>query len=117
MITVTRQDCRITIEGHAGCGPPGQDIVCAAVSTLVQTLARSIDNLTTDTVTADIFSGLAVLRFGDISADARLLVDSFFVGIQGIASAAPDRVQIINQTARNASGQTQRDGAQKENAL
>ena len=31
-------------EGHAGYAPAGQDIVCAAVSTLLQTLAYSVDN-------------------------------------------------------------------------
>ena len=31
-------------EGHAGYAPKGQDIVCAAVSTLMQSLAYSVDN-------------------------------------------------------------------------
>lgn len=30
-------------EGHAGYAPAGQDIVCAAVSVLVQTLANKVD--------------------------------------------------------------------------
>lgn len=40
-----RVDCspgRLTLRGHAGCGPKGGDIVCAAVSILVETLARSL---------------------------------------------------------------------------
>ena len=35
---------RLRAEGHAGYAPKGQDIVCAAVSTLMQALAFSVDD-------------------------------------------------------------------------
>lgn len=31
--------------GHAGAGPKGQDLVCAGVSTLAETLARAVERL------------------------------------------------------------------------
>ena len=40
----------LTAQGHAGYAPAGQDIVCAAVSTLMQSLAYSVDS---GTVTCD----------------------------------------------------------------
>ena len=33
---------RVTVEGHAGSGPEGHDLVCAAVSTLALTLAGNV---------------------------------------------------------------------------
>ena len=33
---------RVTVEGHAGNGPVGHDLVCAAVSSLVLTLAANV---------------------------------------------------------------------------
>ena len=36
-------DLTADIAGHAGYGPPGQDIVCAAVSMLAQALAASLE--------------------------------------------------------------------------
>lgn len=36
---------KLTVSGHAGAAPLGQDIVCAAVSILVQTLAQHIKNI------------------------------------------------------------------------
>lgn len=33
---------RLTVKGHAGCGEYGEDVVCAAVSSLVQTLADKV---------------------------------------------------------------------------
>ena len=35
--------CRLEASGHAGYAPAGQDIVCAAVSVLAQTLANKVD--------------------------------------------------------------------------
>ena len=37
-----RQYNRVTIEGHAGAGPEGHDLVCSAVSVLALTLAGNI---------------------------------------------------------------------------
>ena len=37
-----RQYNRVTIEGHAGAGPEGHDLVCSAVSALALTLAGNI---------------------------------------------------------------------------
>ena len=40
MIRVTAEPGRLTLEGHAGYAPAGQDIVCAAVSALMLALAE-----------------------------------------------------------------------------
>ena len=37
-----RQYNRVTVEGHAGSGPEGHDLVCAAVSALAVTLAANV---------------------------------------------------------------------------
>lgn len=36
---------RVTVRGHAGTAPAGQDLVCAAVSTLTYTLAVNVKQL------------------------------------------------------------------------
>ena len=38
MIEITVRPDHVTVNGHARHGPPGEDIVCAAVSALTQTL-------------------------------------------------------------------------------
>ena len=45
MIEITVDETRIRVEGHAGFGPPGRDIVCAGVSALFQTLVWSIEDV------------------------------------------------------------------------
>ena len=41
-VTYYRLFNRVTIEGHAGTGPEGHDLVCAAVSALALTLAGNV---------------------------------------------------------------------------
>lgn len=42
-----RQYNRVTVEGHAGCGPEGHDLVCAAVSAIALTLAGNVSYMET----------------------------------------------------------------------
>lgn len=45
VIDYNRQCYRVTVRGHAGTAPAGQDLVCAAVSTLTYTLAENVAQL------------------------------------------------------------------------
>lgn len=94
MIEISRFEGGITIKGHAGYAPHGQDIVCAGVSTLAQTLIASIEALTEDAIQYDIQPGWLELKFGKLSANAQLLFDSFFVGIEMIADNYPNNVTL-----------------------
>ena len=95
MIEVKRNSGSITIKGHAGYAPHGQDIVCAAVSTLVQNMVITITELTKDEIQYDMQPGAVEIRYGNLSADAQLLVDSFFIGIRLIANEYPSNVQVV----------------------
>lgn len=94
MIEVSRHDSGINIKGHANYAEPGKDIVCAAVSTLVQNLIQSIEELTTDQIKYVMSPGTVDIEFRDLSEHAQLLVNSFFVGIEMIASEYPDNVKV-----------------------
>ena len=82
------------MKGHAHYAEPGKDIVCAGVSTLVQTLIQSIEELTADKIQYSMQPGTVDIKFRDLSEHAQLLVDSFFVGIDMIASEYPDNVKL-----------------------
>lgn len=95
MIEVTVRKDRIVVEGHAGYAPFGQDIVCAGVTALAQTLVRSVQDLTEDKIEYDISSGRIDIKYGNLSEKAQTLVDSFFVGICTIADEFPENVRIV----------------------
>lgn len=42
MIQITERNGMITVYGHANYKPTGEDIVCAAISTLTQTFIESL---------------------------------------------------------------------------
>lgn len=44
-VTYYRRYNRVTVEGHAGSGPEGHDLVCAAVSALALTLAGNVSHM------------------------------------------------------------------------
>ncbi len=96
MINVSVRQDGIEVTGHAGYAPPGEDIVCAAVSALWQTLIESIEALTDDHIEYDIEGKqITKLHYRNPSDRTRVLIDSFFVGISGIAEAYPDCVHIV----------------------
>ena len=75
-----------TIEGHALFANYGKDIVCAAVSTLTVNIVNSIKLFTPTEFTFDMDEGLVRLDFDEEPDEkAKLLMDSFCLGLQGIA--------------------------------
>ena len=94
MITISVTKNSIHVHGHAEAGPPGQDIVCAAVSTLTQNLISSVEELTEDKITYSISPGMVDIDFGELSEASRLLVDSFFLGVCSIANEHPANVRV-----------------------
>lgn len=44
-IVYYRRFHRVTVKGHAGTAPAGEDLVCAAVSALTYTLAENVEQL------------------------------------------------------------------------
>ena len=94
MIVITRRKDRIDIVGHANYAPEGQDIVCAAVTTLVQTLIQSVEKLTTDVIEYDMKPGAVHIKFWNLSSESQTLIDSFFCGVDMIAYAYPNHVKV-----------------------
>ena len=92
-VTVSRNEdgvCnRICMEGHAGYAEYGQDIVCAAASALFINTGNAIETFTDDdfTVDQDTKTDRGILQMtSSISGEAKLLIDSLMLGLQGIES-------------------------------
>lgn len=94
MIAVSVRKDKIEINGHAGYAEAGKDIVCAGVTTLTQTLIRSMQELTKDKIEYEVSPGRADIHYGNLSEGGMLLVDSFFIGVCLIANEFPEYVRI-----------------------
>lgn len=95
MIEVGRPDGGIMVKGHAHYAENGKDIVCAGISALVQTLIRSMQELTEDPIQYRLEPGMVTITYGNLSEGACLLVNSFFLGAFMIAGEYPDYVKLV----------------------
>ena len=94
MIVIQHKNDKITITGHANYAPIGQDIVCAGVSTLVQTLIQSVEELTADKIEYSMSPGRVDIKFWCLSDLTKGLVNAFFIGVKLIESDYPDNVKL-----------------------
>ena len=90
MLKVQMFEHAVHVRGHAGFAGVGQDIVCAAVSTLFFTLAEHLSRRTE--VEDDIGSGYAYLRWEGDGGEA---VEMFRCGVEMIAEQYPDCVELV----------------------
>ena len=75
----------VSVTGHAGYSESGNDIVCAAVSALVQGLYHSLQALTSDRISCRFSDGNFTIGYEDLSEAGKLLVDSFFIAVSDIS--------------------------------
>ena len=94
MININHTEGKITVIGHANYAESGKDIVCAAISALLQTFIASVEKLTADKLKCEIGHGKAIICYGSLSETAQALLSSFFVGCEMIAEAYPDFVKL-----------------------
>lgn len=97
MIEVSYNSGQIVINGHANYALLGKDIVCAAVSTLVQTLIESVEKLTDDKIEYDMQPGKVEIKFWTLSEKSKTLMESFFIGIEEVSKAYTDYVRILEE--------------------
>ena len=96
MIVINVSFDGIEVTGHAGYSKIGNDIICAAVSALTQSLIHSLEALTDDKITSTIASGHVNIKFRNLSEAGKLLVDSFFIAVSDLQRTYGDEfIKII----------------------
>ena len=93
---------KVRAAGHSGFAERGQDIVCAAVSALVQTAYLAVKDLGADaTYNTDEDSGLfefSVNASGDKRHDADVILRGLLVGLEDLRGGYPKYIstKIVN---------------------
>jgi uncharacterized protein YsxB (DUF464 family) len=91
-------ELKFKVNGHAGKSDKGQDIVCAAVSTLTQTLAGGIQSGLGASVCGRLESGdtdLMIQVAPEKGEDLKLICNVFRFGFQKICESYPEHVKMI----------------------
>lgn len=87
MITVTITENSLTVNGHAARPdgvPPGQNIVCAAVSALTLTLIEGLSIVAGMEIDAHWSEGNACIRWTQANEKGRALLDTWLIGMKNI---------------------------------
>lgn len=95
MITCNLSSDGVRIEGHAGAAPRGQDIVCAAVSALVETFRSVCRDITIELEDAD----AVMLAWENVRPEGRGQIRMLYTGLCEIARAYPQNVQVRGEGA------------------
>ncbi len=79
--------------GHSGYAPPGQDIVCAAISVLTDTLVTALAD---EGCAADLqlAAGYADVRIDNLSRRGKHFIEFFARGAQRVEEAYPNYVHV-----------------------
>lgn len=95
MITITVHSNSIDLSGHAGYNP-GNDIVCAGVSALVQTFVLAVEELTTTDidVTRAEDGYIERITWDGMSPAFNTLLDALTLGVGSIAESYPENVKL-----------------------
>lgn len=96
MIEVSVSERCLKVCGHANYRQKGSDIVCSGVSTLTYTLLQSLETFSKDNIEVIEEEGITILKYEDLSDTAKLLIDSFFIGILGIMESYPEYVKLAS---------------------
>ena len=87
--------------GHAGLAQSGRDVVCAAVSVLLQNTVNSIETFTQDEISYSADEGfLEFLISGKVSDESSLLLNSMVLGLESIEESAVSSTGTKNNKGR-----------------
>jgi uncharacterized protein YsxB (DUF464 family) len=98
-VVYSRNSHRVTIEGHAGSGEKGHDLVCASVSILAYTLASFVQNTgearQADNIKTDLRDGEALISCEvpiKYQGAVTIVFDAICGGFELLARDYPDYV-------------------------
>jgi uncharacterized protein len=97
-----------SVRGHADLAPHGQDLLCAAISSLVQNGVNAPEALLGVRIPAISEEGLVEAEVPDLAADldekVQLLLESMIYGIRSWADEFPQHVRVIDKYPNRGGG-------------
>lgn len=100
-VTYNSVEFIITMDGHAGYGPAGQDIVCAGLSTIIQTVHASLKSrgirYFLDLAEPEGFVSLKAYPKAEQRYPCTVIFDTAAEGFKLLADNYPDYVQYIKE--------------------
>nr|WP_302599981.1 ribosomal-processing cysteine protease Prp [uncultured Cellulosilyticum sp.] len=100
MIKVIYDGEMLRVQGHAGYAPEGQDIVCAAISVLTTTFINAAVLYECDINIVHNEKGLIDVEFTKTDETLNILLNTYFIGVDGVAEQYPKYVEVLINEAK-----------------
>ncbi len=91
---------RLHVHGHAGTAPYGQDLVCAAVSAIVQTAALGLGRFDPEAADARVRDG-DVLWQGESGEIGQAILETCLLGLEDISESYPGAIALSVKKEEN----------------
>ncbi|MBQ8906210.1 MAG: ribosomal-processing cysteine protease Prp [Ruminococcus sp.] len=84
----------VCVSGHAEFADPGQDIVCASVSSAVMLTANTITEIFSIKADVSATADAVTIRLSEMSADGSRLLEGLLLHLREIACDFPDNLKL-----------------------
>jgi uncharacterized protein YsxB (DUF464 family) len=91
MTTITKTENSITCNGHAG-----DRICCAMLTALTVSLISNICQRLKETAVYELSDGYFKIDFRNISETSKILIESYWYSLNGLAASYPENFEIVN---------------------
>lgn len=92
----SREDTiEINVQGHANAAPKGEDVVCAAVTILIRTLAKTLEAAVPNMVKADVSDGKASISVTGYDPVAAVAIETVCTGFRLLQEQYPEHIKIF----------------------
>lgn len=92
----SREDTiEINVQGHANAAPKGEDVVCAAATILIRTLAKTLEVAVPDMVKTDVSDGKADITVTGYDPVAAVAIETVCMGFRLLQEQYPEHIKIF----------------------
>lgn len=93
------------VKGHAGFGPYGQDIVCAAISVLTQTAVYGLQHFLTEEPEVEVEEGVLRCKLPKVMTarerlQATAILETMYLGLLATENSYQDFLQVRRRCAK-----------------
>lgn len=85
----------INAQGHANAAPKGEDVVCAAATILIRTLAKTLEAAVPDMVKTDVSDGKASISVTGYDPVAAVIIETVCTGFRLLQEQYPEHIKIF----------------------
>lgn len=88
---------QITMSGHAGYAPHGQDLVCAGASSIAVGMMNALDEMTPGTCTFQMKEGYLDILVTKVTDDSQLLLRTLIIQLKTLQETYRKHIKITDQ--------------------